>query len=516
MFLPGVAILCVLCLLSACGNNAIADDVRLSLASVPAAAPARGVLVAPPLLQSTMSATPLPMQRQVNLSVTGRVLGRIGALDCDVSAYRIQYGSVGARGEAILASAALMVPGGRGAACSGPRPMLLYAHGTSTDRDFNIADLGEGRNAEGLIVATFFVARGYIVVAPDYAGLGASTLPYHPYLNADQSSRDMMDALAAARSALPTLAAAISDDDRLYLTGYSQGAHVALATQRALQAAGMTVTAAAPMSGPYALASFLDAIYAGQVNSGATVHMTLLMTSYQRAYGDVYARPAVAYDAAYVDGIETLLPSTQPRSALYAAGRLPHYALFSSTPPPGFAAQTPAAQPAAYSAQFARAFGARPLIANSYRLAYLQDMSAHPDAATARHPLRRAAHRNDLRGFRPTAPTLLCGGAGDPTVYWFNSQLLAGDGVTLLDLDSPAAGDDPHASLKRAFSAAKALVAAAAVARGADDGGAAAVLDAYHSTLVPPFCLAAVRDFFVAHERDQRVAGTAAGPPQRR
>jgi hypothetical protein len=31
---------------------------------------------------------------------------------------------------------------------------------------------------------------------------------------------------------------------------------------------------------------------------------------------------------------------------------------------------------------------------------------------------------------------------------------------------------------------------------GASDGGAAAVAEAYHSTLVPPFCLAATEDFF--------------------
>jgi hypothetical protein len=38
-----------------------------------------------------------------------------------------------------------------------------------------------------------------------------------------------------------------------------------------------------------------------------------------------------------------------------------------------------------------------------------------------------------------------------------------------------------------------------AVAQGATDGGAAAVADSYHAGLLPPFCLAAVSDFFAAH-----------------
>jgi hypothetical protein len=55
---------------------------------------------------------------------------------------------------------------------------------------------------------------------------------------------------------------------------------------------------------------------------------------------------------------------------------------------------------------------------------------------------------------------------------------------------------DPCADLKEGFAAAKALVAADAVAGGATDGGAMAVLQAYHAALVPPACLSAVKSFF--------------------
>ena len=37
-----------------------------------------------------------------------------------------------------------------------------------------------------------------------------------------------------------------------------------MATHRAMQAAGMTVTASAPMSGPYALSAFVDAVFRGR------------------------------------------------------------------------------------------------------------------------------------------------------------------------------------------------------------------------------------------------------------
>jgi hypothetical protein len=61
----------------------------------------------------------------------------------------------------------------------------------------------------------------------------------------------------------------------------------------------------------------------------------------------------------------------------------------------------------------------------------------------------------------------------------------------ILDIDSAPTSNDPYANLKTAFSAAKSLVDA--------EGGESAVLAAYHATLVPPFCLSAVKSFFDAH-----------------
>jgi hypothetical protein len=69
----------------------------------------------------------------------------------------------------------------------------------------------------------------------------------------------------------------------------------------------------------------------------------------------------------------------------------------------------------------------------------------------------------------------------------------------ILDIDSPVATGDPYGTLKDGFAAAVNLVRSNAILGGATDGGDAAVLDAYHAGLVPPFCLSAVKAFFDAH-----------------
>ena len=454
-------------------------------------------------------------------SDAGQLLKLAFTPTCSVDVYHLQYETVGGQGEATTASGALMVPGGPNPPCQGQRPIVLYAHGTSAEKSYNIANLsgtgGGNVNDEGVLLAAVFAAQGYIVVAPNYAGYDTSSLSYHAYLVASQQSHDMMDALAAARSAMSAVGA--SAGSKLFVTGYSQGGYVALATLRAMQSAGMSVTAAGPMSGPYTLSAFADAIFMGEVDGGATVNFTLIASGYQHSYGNVYSNPTDVFSSQYANNIASLLPTTTTRANLYSQGLLPQYALFSNTPPAAqYASMTPATTPANLAPAFALGFGPSPLVTNAYRLSYLQDAQAHPDGGfpttTTDTPpsssgvgLRQDFAKNDLRDFNPTAPVLLCGGDSDPVVFYFNAQLMQGywavhatsAQVTVLDVDSAVGSNDPYADLKNGFHAAKAAVAAAAIAGGATDGGASAVLADYHAGLVPPFCIYAVKSFFDSH-----------------
>lgn len=499
-----------LLVLAGCGGGGGSD-------SGMSTSPPRGKLLqSPPQLLSTVTAPALLIE--LNAAANQQLLALSGNPVCDTLMYHIEYETVGGANEPTTASAALMVPTGLGANCTGARPIVLYAHGTTTDRAFNMADI---QNSETLVLAALFASQGYIVVAPNYAGYDTSTLSYHPYLNADQESKDMIDALTAARTALPLASATLTKDNKqLYITGYSQGGYVAMATHRAMQAAGMNVNAAAPMSGPYALAAFADAVFYGEVNGGAPVTSTLLISGYQAAYGNIYSDPTEVFEPQYATGIGSLLPTTETRSELYSEGKLPQYALFSPTPPAAeFADITPPTTPANLAAVFALGFGAGNLIQNSYRLSYLQDAQAHPDggfpttttnmaAAAPQLPLRQALQLNDLRNWVPDAPVQLCGGDADPVVFWLNTLLMQGywaanapasASVSVLDLESAASAGDPYADLKQGFKVEKDIVVATAVAQGATDGGARAVDEVYHTTLVAPFCVAAAKSFFANH-----------------
>ena len=508
--LSGVAALLAATLAVGCGGGN-------SGGLLPVGPPQRGdLLQVPPHLVSTVTAASL--LQELSLQANQQLLTLGGAPVCDVAIYHIEYQTVGGRNEGASASAAMMVPTGIDSRCRGDRPIVLYAHGTTTNQAFDISNMQDPNNAEGLLLAAFFTAQGDIVVAPNFTGYDTSSLAYHPYLLADAQSKDMIDALTAARTAIPLASALTSKDSgRLFITGYSQGGYVAMATHRALEALGQPVTASAPMSGPYALGAFVDALFEGRVNEDATVTSAFLISAYQHVYSNIYATSTDVFEAPYASGIDSLLPTTTARSLLYAENKLPEFALFNSTPPdPTYVSFTPATTPAPLAPVFAKGFGTGNLITNAYRLSYLQDAAANLDggfptittglpAASPALPLRQALKQNDLRNWSPKSPVLLCGGDQDPTVFWLNTDLMARywtanpptAPATVLDLEG-SGGPGSFASLQSGFAIAKGLVAAAAIAQGATDGGAAAVANAYHTTLVAPFCLAAVVSFFAA------------------
>jgi hypothetical protein len=211
------------------------------------------------------------------------IQGLIGAPSCGIRVYKFSYATIGGKGEATDASGALMVPAGAAARCRGGRPIVLYTHGTAIDRAEDMSAIADPRNpayGSSTRVAAVFAAQGYIVVAPNYAGYDTSKLPYHPYLDRAQQSQDVIDSLTAGRQLLRRMGGPVRDGGKLFVTGYSQGGFVSMATLQALDERGHPATAGAPMSGPYALLAMSDEILLGHPDFGGTAYLPLVVNSY--------------------------------------------------------------------------------------------------------------------------------------------------------------------------------------------------------------------------------------------
>lgn len=464
---------------------------------------------------------------------------------CDIKIEKVSYRTVGAAGERTNATAALMLPSGDSADCQGDRPVLLYAHGTTTDKGYDFAQVGNIKNpavGEANLIAANFAAQGYIVVAPNYAGYDTSKLDYHPYLVAQQQSTDMVDALDSARSIIERKKRAndanyskINDSGKLFIAGYSQGGYVTMATARLLESQKKPVTAIAPSSGPYALAAFGDEIFMGNVNIGASRFAPLLGIGLQAKYGNIYNKKSDIFLDKYADA---QLPSDVAFGELVKAGKLPNNALFQKNP----------SDPRLAGLEQGKLFSILGgydetdyLIKTDFRAAYVADAQKNPDgltlangnnlpAANPQNNLRKALKDNDLRGYVPTMPTFICGGNQDPTVYFDTNtgavvKLLQAEvaknpakkiNITVLDVDADNKADRPD---KETFT----LIGQASMNKwdavavkdrvqtnfsnsvkeikddAAPQGGVASLLafyTNYHGGLVSPACTEATREFF--------------------
>jgi hypothetical protein len=160
-----------------------------------------------------------------------------------VDAYRVTY-EMPYLDSTITVSGALFVPQGLDDACS--LPVLTYMHGTI----FLRTDAPSFLPIEGRI-GFLMSSPGFIVLMPDYVGLGTSDL-MHPYVHA-QSEADAGVYLLQAAETLGT-ELGYSFNGEFFSSGYSQGGHAAMAFSRELEtnwSESYPLTASTPLSGPY-------------------------------------------------------------------------------------------------------------------------------------------------------------------------------------------------------------------------------------------------------------------------
>lgn len=493
-----------------------------------------GELLAAPQNTRNLSAAEL----QTELQKVAPILASQITVKCGVRVEYMRYDTVDVKAANTDATGAVFIPTGSDPSCSGARPIVLQAHGTATMQHYNVAEVGNYANEAGTsatLIAALFAGTGNVVVSPNYAGYDKSNLSYHPYLNAKQQAHEMADALKAGRAVLSQTQAVtkVSDNGKLFMTGFSQGGHVVLAAQRYFEQLKEPITASVPISGPYAMAAFGDAVFAGQVMLGATFFAPLMARNYQIQYGDVYQHPAQIFASANPTQTEALLPSKSLTDRqIIEQGLLPVSAMFQQAPTGN--AELDALSPP--SPTFA--YGFHPsnyLIQTAYRAAYLADMKANPDWAIAarqgvpnvqpvaalapQHGLRKALKDNDLRGYVPTSPTILCGGNQDPMVFfdintsvmntlWRHSatvQPTSQLGMVDIDVTNQATRNQPvyqsmglPTTLDNTLRSSSQLMQqgfAKNVEEVAAAGGSYAVATGYH-TLVTPYCLGMAAQMF--------------------
>jgi len=198
----------------------------------------------------------------------------------DVKLYKMLYETPDVQGNLDTASGLFIIPDDP----NNTYPLLCYQHGTVNDRD-DVPSLLAG----GSELAIIFGSMGYVTTAADYLGLGTAR-GVHPYVHADSEASAAVDMLYAMRAYAET-DDAVTLNDQVFVTGYSQGGHAAMAAHRMMElelSDDFTVTAAAPMSGPFSISQAMRKFTTSDDPYLFVAYLGWTALSYQAAYGNVY------------------------------------------------------------------------------------------------------------------------------------------------------------------------------------------------------------------------------------
>ena len=159
-----------------------------------------------------------------------------------VDVMELVYTSTLPNGTPVKASGKIFIPRGHK---KSEVPMMVYHHGTDMKKDRPVNLKGEQS------LCMVFAADGYLVLMPDYFGLGKGE-GMHPYQHAETEAQSTIDMIRAVRSLKEKLN--INPAEKVFLTGYSQGGHAAMSAHKFISerhADEIKVWASSPMSGAY-------------------------------------------------------------------------------------------------------------------------------------------------------------------------------------------------------------------------------------------------------------------------
>lgn len=174
--------------------------------------------------------------------------------------------------------------------------MIAYQHGTTDGPE----DVPSRNNNEALL-AKAMAGQGYLVTAADYLGLGDSR-GFHPYVHAATEASAGIDLLLAARDLASQ--EGFQSMQRIFVTGYSQGGHAAMAMAQALQERAtddLFITAAAPMSGPYSISGIMRTVTVqDSMEYFFPAYAAYTLLGYQEVYSNLYDSLEQAFKSQFV------------------------------------------------------------------------------------------------------------------------------------------------------------------------------------------------------------------------
>ena len=153
-----------------------------------------------------------------------------------------------------------------------------------------------------------FSSLGFVVLMPDYVGLGESQIT-HPYCHAESESDcgwSLVEAFVESSEEM-----GISLNGNLFISGYSQGGHVAMAMAKNTPPESIEdfieLRAVAPLSGPYDMSGTQLPLTFEQISYSNPAYLFYTLKGWESVYGGIYEDFSEICYEPYASVIEPML-----------------------------------------------------------------------------------------------------------------------------------------------------------------------------------------------------------------
>ena len=217
----------------------------------------------------------------------------------DVQVYKLTYSTTDGNGNKTIATGAAYIP--KPYPCDAP--LAAYLHGTIIDEASVPSNLVGVEGTIGWAMAT----DGYVAALPDYIGLGDSP-GAHPYVHSATEASASIDMMRATRHLCSILGAGLNG--QVFISGYSQGGHSTLATQREIERnhrSEFNLQFVAAGAGPYDLSGTQKDFAFNNDFYPNPSFLPYVLEGYERIYGNIYNTRSDIYVAPYDEQIPILL-----------------------------------------------------------------------------------------------------------------------------------------------------------------------------------------------------------------
>ena len=213
-----------------------------------------------------------------------------------VDYYKLIYSLIDHNNQLDTASGLVAIPSDISTAVA----LVAYQHGTTDSRDDVPSNLEAGSYA-----ATVFASQGFVCSAADYIGMGDSD-GFHLYVHAASEAAAGVYFIKAAQSLCVEIGRNLRPE--MFVAGYSQGGHAAMALQREIQTnwtADLEITACGHGSGPYSISEIMRLqMLADEQYAAGVAFLPYTILAYQEAYGNLYDDLTDMFKNAYITDIQ--------------------------------------------------------------------------------------------------------------------------------------------------------------------------------------------------------------------